>query len=512
VCNFWDITEIKNAQLKIQESNDRYNKVAKATSDAIWDLDIRSGQLLWNMGLKNMFGYETEDNTTSLLFWEERIHPEDRPRILKSFNDFLKKGIENWQDEYRFLCADAKYKFVFDRRFLVIDENGKAHRMIGAMQDITKQKEEENRLRIMESVITHTSDSVVITEDIVPGEDGPKIIYVNTAFVQMTGYSSDEIIGKTPRILQSVNSKRDALDEIRIAMMDLRPCEVELLNRKKNGLDYWVNISIAPVIDDKGKVTHWIAIQRDITERKKQEQDREMLIQELTSNNKDLKQFSYITSHNLRAPLSNLIGILNLFNDIEIKDKQVASLIKGFRVSTEQLNTTINDLIRILIIKDNPSLEQEELEFTDVLEKVKMQVQSQIDLSNAAINEDFTLAPAVKFSRSYLESILQNLISNSIKYRSDERPLKIDIKTEELNGNIILHFSDNGSGFDLPRLRDRLFGLYQRFHNHPDSKGLGLYLVKSQLEALGGKIEVDSAVNKGTRFTLYFRKNGKHLA
>jgi signal transduction histidine kinase len=295
-------------------------------------------------------------------------------------------------------------------------------------------------------------------------------------------------------------------------MMDLRPCEVELLNRKKNGLDYWVNISIAPVIDDKGKVTHWIAIQRDITERKKQEQDREMMIQELTSNNKDLKQFSYITSHNLRAPLSYLIGILNLFNDIEVKDKQVASLIKGFRVSTEQLNTTINDLIRILIIKDNPSLEQEELEFTDVIDKVKMQVQSQIDLSNAAINEDFTLAPAVKFSRSYLESILQNLISNSIKYRSDERPLKIDIKTEELNGNIILHFSDNGSGFDLPRLRDRLFGLYQRFHNHPDSKGLGLYLVKSQLEALGGKIEVDSAVNKGTRFTLYFRKNGKHLA
>ncbi|MFM2286649.1 MAG: hypothetical protein RLZZ543_2146 [Bacteroidota bacterium] len=506
VCNFWDITEIKNAQLKIQESNDRYNKVAKATSDAIWDLDIKAGQLLWNLGLKNLFGYETVDNTTSLSFWEERIHPDDRLRVITNFNLFLTKGIENWQDEYRFLCSNGQYKFVFDRGFLVMDEKCNALRMIGAMQDITRQKEEENRLRIMESVITHTSDSVVITEDVIPGQDGPLIIYVNDAFIQMTGYSSDEIIGKTPCILQSVNSNRAALDEIRTAMMDLRSCEVELINRKKNGADYWVNISIAPVIDDKGKVTHWIAIQRDITERKKLEQDREMMIQELTSNNKDLKQFSYITSHNLRAPLSNLIGILNLFQDIEIKDKQVAALVKGFKVSTEQLNTTINDLIRILIIKDNPSLEQEVLEFTSVLDKVMSQFHSLLTISKVEIQKNFNHATKVRFSRAYLESILQNLISNSIKYQSEERPLSIHISTEEEHEWIVMRFSDNGSGFDLPRLRDRLFGLYQRFHNHPDSKGLGLYLVKSQMEALGGRIEVESAVNKGTKFTLYFRK------
>ena len=230
-----------------------------------------------------------------------------------------------------------------------------------------------------------------------------------------------------------------------------------------------------------------------------------MLINELTNTNKDLRQFSYITSHNLRAPLSNLIGILNLLENSEIQDKQIASLMSGFKISTHQLNDTINDLIRILVIKDNPSIFQERLLFSEVLEKVMFQLQFKMDEISPLLHIDFSKADTVMFNRTYLESVLLNLFSNALKYRSPNRLLSIRISTEISASGLVLYFNDNGLGLDLERLKGRMFGLYQRFHNHPDSKGMGLYLVKSQLEALGAKMEVESTVDIGTTFKITFK-------
>jgi len=104
-----------------------------------------------------------------------------------------------------------------------------------------------------------------------------------------------------------------------------------------------------------------------------------------------------------------------------------------------------------------------------------------------------------------MESILFNLLSNAIKFRSPDRPLKISVTTQAANDKIILTFADNGIGLDVDRYRDRIFGFYQRFHNYPDSKGLGLYMIKIQMEALGGSVSVQSEVNVGTKFSLFFK-------
>ncbi len=504
VCNFWDITAIKTANIKIQESNERYDRVADATSDVIWDLDLKTNNIVWNKGMEKLFGYASIDENNALEFWKSIIHPDDRERVELRFYENLKYQYVTWEDEYRVLCFNGNYKYVFDRGYLVKNEQGESVRMVGAIQDITRQKEEESRLRLLESVITNTSDSILITDAEPIDGIGPQIIYVNEAFTKMTGYTSEEVIGKTPRFLQSENSSREKLDELKQSLQKWQPCELEIINKRKNGEEYWVNMAIAPVADSRGWFTHWIAIERDVTERKKAEHDKELLIQELTKNNNDLKQFSYITSHNLRAPLSNLIGILNLMEDFEFKDPQIEKLIKGFQTSTNQLNETINDLIKILIIKDNPSMERQVLLFDDVVNKVIDQLKMKIDLIQPEIRIDFSHAPSVSFNQTYLESIIQNLVTNSLRYRSEERPLKISISTENVKNGIRLFYSDNGIGFDLLRFKDRVFGLYQRFHKHPDGKGLGLYLVKSQLEALGGSIEVESAINNGTRFELTF--------
>ena len=419
---------------------------------------------------------------------------------------FIEQKTEKWQDQYRFKCADGSYKYVLDRGFILKDETGKSVRMIGAIQDITKQKEEEQRLKLLETVITHTKDSIIITEADLNDGKIPNIVYINPAFTNISGYNSDEIIGKSPEEFIGPDSDPKEHEKLVNAILNKEECQVETLSYKKNKEAYWVNFNMLPVYNSEGELSHWVSIQRDITEEKKQEVEKEQLIKELTQNNKDLQQFSYITSHNLRAPLSNLTGLLSLIEVIPIENQELKEIIDGFNKSTHLLNDTINDLVRVIIIKDNPSIQKESLLLKDIFEDVFSQLDFLIGLHKPIIKFDFEDVTFLNTNKSYLESILLNLLTNSIKYKSETRKLKINITAHKLDDDsVILIFNDNGIGIDLERNKDKIFGLYQRFHDYPDSKGLGLYLVKSQVETMGGTISIESKVNIGTTFTLTFK-------
>ncbi|MBF4493471.1 PAS domain-containing protein [Flavobacterium sp. JLP] len=497
--------KLKETNEEIKESNEKYDIVAKATSDTIWDWKIQEDSINWNKGIESVFGYnQTEVGKTSK-WWFDKIHPEDSIRMSIKLYSFIEQKTEKWQDQYRFRCADGTYKYVLDRGFLLKDENGRAIRMIGAIQDITKQKEEEQRLKLLETVITQSKDSILITEANSADRKIPKIVYVNPAFSQMSGYLSNEIIGKSPTIFKGTNSDSEALKKLLRAIKNEEECLIETISYTKQNEEYWVRFSMIPIFNNEGVISHWISIQRDITDEKKLETEKEHLIRELTQNNKDLKQFSYITSHNLRAPLSNLIGLLNLIEDIPIENPELEEILTGFTKSTHLLNETINDLVKVIIIKDNPSMQKEEVSLEEVFENVFSQLSFQIELHKPIIKLKFDRVPILNTNKAYIESILLNLLTNSIKYKSENRKLKISIIAEQIDHKAILTFKDNGIGIDLERNRDKVFGLYQRFHNYPDSKGLGLYLVKSQVETMGGTISIDSEVNKGTTFTITFK-------
>jgi PAS domain S-box-containing protein len=492
---------------EILESNERYDIVAKATSDTIWDWKIEDDSFIWNKGIQGIFGYKKEDVGKTSKWWFERIHPEDSLKMSVKLYSFLEQKTEKWQDEYRFQCADGSYKYVFDRGFLVKDKEGKPIRMIGAIQDVTKQKEEEQRLRLLETVITQTKDAVMITDIDTSKEVIPNIIFVNSAFTDMTGYTAEEVIGKSP--IMFIGPKSDILefDKLKTAIQDYKECFVETINYKKNGEEFWNNFSMIPVTNKDGEHSHWISIQRDVTEEKNKEKEREQLIRELTQNNKDLKQFSYITSHNLRAPLSNLTGLLNLVEDMTIEDPELKEIITGFSKSTHLLNETINDLVKVVIIKDNPSIQKEKVLIKEIFENVFNQLSFLIGLHKPILKIDLEEVSILNINKSYLESIFLNLLTNAIKYRSENKQLRVTISSKVVDNDLILTFKDNGIGIDLVRNRDKIFGLYQRFHNHPDSKGLGLYLVKSQVEAMGGTINVESTVGKGTTFIIVFKNS-----
>ena len=497
--------KLKNTNNEIKESNEKYDIVSKATSDTIWDWKITEDTMTWNKGIEAVFGYKQDEVGKSSTWWFDNIHPEDTIKMSIKLYSFIEQKTEKWQDQYRFKCADGSYKYVSDRGFILKDENGKSVRMIGAIQDITKQKEEEQRLKLLETVITHTKDSVIITKADLNDGKIPSIVYVNPAFSVTSGYSSDEIIGKSPEVFINTNTDLEEHQKLINAIKNKEECQIETLSYKKNKEAYWVNFNMLPVYDSEGELSHWVSIQRDITEDKKQEVEKEQLIKELTQNNKDLQQFSYITSHNLRAPLSNLTGLLNLIEDIPIENQELKEIIDGFNKSTHLLNDTINDLVKVIIIKDNPSIEKESLMLKDIFEDVFSQLDFLIGLHKPIILFNFEEVSFLNTNKSYLESILLNLLTNSIKYKSETRKLKITIAAHELGESVVLIFKDNGIGIDLERNKDKIFGLYQRFHDYPDSKGLGLYLVKSQVETMGGTISIESKVNVGTTFTLTFK-------
>lgn len=504
---FLDITLQKQAKQALKKSNERFELAKKATRDIIWDWDIITGDSYWSDNYEFIFGKYPYGPMKDFQDWSRNIYAEDKERVLDEIQLALANPEQTtWESEYRYVRANGEIAHVSDKGYMVFDNHGKPIRMVGAMRDITKEKEEEQQLNLWKSVITNSNDAILITEAEPIEQPGPRIIYANEAFTKMTGYELHEIIGKSPRILQGPSSNRSELNKLKAALKKWEPCEIEIINYKKNKEPFWVSISIVPLADEAGWFTHWISIQKDITERKKNEEERELLIRELTQINQDLRQFSYITSHNIRSPLSNLLGLLKMLNTSTITDPMTLTVLEGFKTSTNQLNDTINDLLKILVIKENVNVQQELIDFETIWNKITQMTQQLIQDAGTTININFEKAPSVNFNISYLESILLNLLSNALKYRSNKRPLEIWVKTRNTSKGIELIFTDNGLGIDLKRHKNKVFGLYQRFHNHPDSKGIGLYMVQAQVKSLGGNISVKSEVDKGTQFSILFKK------
>ena len=253
--------KLEHISKALEESNKRYEYVNKATSEAIWDWDIITGKVYYGDGFEKLFGYNTKSLPQNFNIWERRIHPDDFERITNDISYFLQSKETNWSDDYRYLKSDGSYAFVADKGFIIRDKEGHALRMIGSMQDISKLKEEEHYLKLMEAVIKNTNDSVMITEI---DNDYP-IVYVNPAFTKLTGYSFEEVKGKNPRFLQGPKSNFESLKKISNSLKKWEACEATTINYKKSGEEYWVQFSLSPVANEKGEYTHWISVERDVT-------------------------------------------------------------------------------------------------------------------------------------------------------------------------------------------------------------------------------------------------------
>ncbi|NEU09969.1 ABC transporter substrate-binding protein [Flavihumibacter sp. R14] len=256
--------------------------------------------------------------------------------------------------------------------------------------------------------------------------------------------------------------------------------------------------------DESGRPTNITGLHLDIDSIKRKEFELQQLTKELLKKNGELEKFAYITSHNLRAPVVNLKSLTEMHAAGDLPAELEVEINSKIRQSVKQLDNTLNDLVEIVSSKSGEQISRESLNLMIELDQVMVSIENQIQSSGAFIETDFTEVEHINFPKRYLTSILLNLLTNAIKYRSPDRPLIISVKTYIDKDFTVLSFSDNGIGINMQKFGHKVFGLYQRFHNNIDGKGLGLYIIKSQVEAMDGKIEVESTENEGTTFNISF--------
>ena len=260
-----------------------------------------------------------------------------------------------------------------------------------------------------------------------------------------------------------------------------------------------------PLMNNSKEVDRILLVKQNITEAKKLESDREQLIKDLKSHNEELLRFAYIVSHNLRAPIVNISLLLDLYNEESPADPENEEVLENLKISTNLLDATLQDLIEVVSIKKQKIPKVEHIDFKLLLNNIEKSLFNQLKESGIKIHKDFSQLNEINYIYAHLENFFMNFMTNSVKYKHPGRAPIVKISTYPEANYCVIRFEDNGIGLDLSRYGDRLFGLYQRFHNHVEGKGLGLYLVREQIRAHDGKIEIESKVGKGTVFKVYLR-------
>jgi PAS domain S-box-containing protein len=324
---------------------------------------------------------------------------------------------------------------------------------------------------------------------------------INPAVSKLLGYSNEELLAKP--IIEFVHPADIKQTKIfqNLARGDGPLIDYENRYLTKSGEIIWLNWTSNS--DTEEQLVY--AIAKNITHKKLIDEARNYQLSNLVKTNNDLKQLSYTTSHDLRSPIGNLVSLLDFIDYSKITDVNNLKYLKFIKIAADSLKQAVNNSVDLLIQKDQIDIAIEDLNLNEILNQVLKNIQSLIINSNTIIKVDFTRLKTVKFNKSYLESIFLNLITNSIKYAQPDLQPEVIITSNRVNGTNQLVISDNGLGFDLEKCKGKVFGLNQTFHDSNDNKGIGLYLVHNHVNNLGGQIILESKVNEGAAFTIFFR-------
>ncbi|MFH4966897.1 PAS domain S-box protein [Gaetbulibacter sp. M240] len=257
-----DISSQKKTEEILKRNKWHLEEVQRISNIGSWSYDVLAKEFLFSKGFSDLLKKPTHQSFEEVM---ENVFEEDKAMVRKAKSECVKLG-KPFEINYRTLNPEGNTVHIEEHGFAIKNEENKIINIYGTLHDVTEKKKEQQHLKLLESVITNTKDAVLITEA-EPFEDpGPKIIYVNEAFTTMTGYTPEDVIGKSPRILQGPKSDFKALSKLGEALRKWESHEVTTINYKKNGEEFWCNFTVVPVPDETGWYTHWIAIERDITE------------------------------------------------------------------------------------------------------------------------------------------------------------------------------------------------------------------------------------------------------
>lgn len=499
-----EIIERQKTEAALRHTNQTLQSLISASPRAIFTLDLDDNVKMWNPAAERIFGW-TELEVI------DQPNPVISEMSVQEYHDFkqsILQGITPPSLELRRPKKNGDWiDIVFSAAPLQNPEENIAG-LVVVVADITEQKRQAEQIRLLQSVVVNTNEGVIITEATPLDEPGPKILYVNEAFSKITGYSAEEVIGKTPRILQGNKTNRVELDKVRQAMKQWQPITIEVINYRKDGTEFWSEFSLVPVTNKKGFYTHWIAVQRDVTERRKTEEVRLALEREKELSTLKTRFFS-MASHEFRTPLSTALAAAQLLENSQAIWNDPDKRLRNLHRIQDSVKNMVQLLDDILIIN---RAEAGKLEFNphplDVekfcrqfIEEMQLSAGFQYQLNFICDSEDTDAC----LDERLLRSILSNLLSNATKYSPQGGQVEISLSLEQET----IHFkiADQGIGI-LPEDQKQLFEPFHRGKNVKNiaGTGLGLVVTKKCVDLHRGHIAIESQLNVGTTIFIILQR------
>lgn len=390
----------------------------------------------------------------------------------------------------------------------VFDAAGRCCQLVGIVHDLTAQQRAEQALRESNERFRYALKAT--TDALYDWDVAADTLFWGEGFEELFGYQLAR--NPTPFSQWSANVHPDdaarTVDDLRhTALHTDRPrWQQEYRFRRADGT--WAHVFDRGYLlrDAGGRAVRMIGAMQDVSERKAAEQRQQQLARELFQQNADLQQFTYLVSHNLRAPLANATGFAGLLGRLRPESAEFGQTVQHLHTSLRRVDEILRDLNTILTVRGNALLaEPEPVPLAQVLGEVTGLLAADLAGSGGEVVDELPVALRVQGRKAYFHSIFYNLLTNAIKYRARGRALRVVVGAcVAADGAVTLTVADNGSGFDAGRAGADAFQLYQRFHPGVPGRGIGLFLVKAHAESMGGRVAVASTVGEGTIFTLQF--------
>ncbi len=499
-----DVTENVLTELRLEKTEFLLKEKSEIAKIGSWELNLLNDEVKWCEMTRAI--HEVADDYEPTLESGINFYKEGHSR--NTISMIIYEAVQNgepWCEKLQIITGKGNEKWVIAAG-KPIYKNGKLISLVGTFQDIHEQVVTNAKTKESEQLLKTLIDHIpvhVYLKDL----DSRKILINKAAYEFLGASSAEEVIGQSdfdhyPKESAELNRKDDLT-----VLTTLKPIlNKQILDPKRTGSDTTFLTSKIPLIDDDGVAYGLVGLSLDITNLKRKEEELRNLIDVTSLQNKKLINFAHIVSHNLRSHTANFSMLLDFLSN-ENDEAEKLNIISMLTNASNNLLDTLDNLNDVVAISSN-SLKSEKVNFTKTLEKVKQNLSAVLLKNKATIvnnvkkNVDINAVPA------YADNIITNFITNAVKYKFPTRDPIITINSEKVDDYTVISIEDNGVGLDLDKYGDKLFGMYKTFHNHKNAKGIGLYIVKNQVESMNGKITVESEVGTGSTFKIYF--NGKN--
>lgn len=391
--------------------------------------------------------------------------------------------------------------FIAIKRFSPVETS---HQLNGLKNDFAIENIDLNeKLRISEERFRQAFEHAAIGMAII-GLHG-NWLRINRGLLSILGYKPSELLRLTFQEIthpEDLDKDLHLLHEVIQGTRDSYQMEKRYFHKK--GHVVWAILAVSIVKSSNGRPLHFISQITDISKVKEAESEMKSVLEVTNDQNRRLLNFAHIVSHNLRSHSGNLSMLLN-FIETDVDEQSRQELFKMFRHAAANLQETIGHLNEVVAVNTTISDNLIKVNLNKAINGAIGNIEALLKAADAICFNEVSVDVVIDAIPAYLDSILLNFLTNAIKYRAKERKPIIKLFTESQGELIVLTIQDNGMGIDLQANRDKIFGMYKTFHNNKDARGIGLFITKNQIEAMGGKVSVESEVDNGTIFKIYFK-------